>query len=163
MHVRSMLAGAGIWIAACQLESFYAYAPARVMLASGMLAAYTLLIAREVWYARDKELISRWPTLRVPLPKEHDQPAALSRWSTWWRNPAEHSARAEIRLASGRVPFYDDHYFYKNENSYSPGINERCIPHPSILARKGRNRSGEAGHRSPPASPSRLLPSSSSA
>jgi diguanylate cyclase (GGDEF)-like protein len=58
-----ILGGAAIWGAACQIESFYASTPARVMLASGTLTVYTLLIARELWYARDKELISRWPML----------------------------------------------------------------------------------------------------
>jgi hypothetical protein len=34
-------------------------------LASAILAVYALLAAREVWYARDRELISRWPTLAL--------------------------------------------------------------------------------------------------
>ncbi len=63
IRISAMLAGAGIWIVACQIDAFYAYGPARVVLASSILATYALLIAREVWYARDKELISRWPTL----------------------------------------------------------------------------------------------------
>ena len=40
-------------------------APARVMLGSAILATYTMLSAREVWHARDRELISRWPTLAL--------------------------------------------------------------------------------------------------
>jgi diguanylate cyclase (GGDEF)-like protein len=63
LHISLILGGAALWVAACQIGSFYASTPARVMLASGTLTTYTLLIARELWYARDKELISRWPAL----------------------------------------------------------------------------------------------------
>jgi diguanylate cyclase (GGDEF)-like protein len=56
-------AGAAIWIAAFQLESFRASPPSCVVLVSFIQAAYALLSGRELWYARDRELISRWPTL----------------------------------------------------------------------------------------------------
>jgi diguanylate cyclase (GGDEF)-like protein len=64
-HVRAPLiaAGAAIWIAAFQLESFHASPPS--FLVSFIQAAYALLAARELWYARDRELISRWPTLAL--------------------------------------------------------------------------------------------------
>jgi diguanylate cyclase (GGDEF)-like protein len=58
-------AGAAIWIAAFQFESFYESPTSRVSLVSMILAAYALLSARELWYARDRELISRWPTLAL--------------------------------------------------------------------------------------------------
>jgi diguanylate cyclase (GGDEF)-like protein len=60
-----MMAGAAIWIAACQVPSLYDSLQARLVLTSIILATYTLLGAREVWFARDKELISRWPTLAI--------------------------------------------------------------------------------------------------
>ena len=65
IHVEWMFAGAAIWIAACQFQSFYESIEARVALVSVILATYTLLSAREVWFARDRELISRWPTLAL--------------------------------------------------------------------------------------------------
>ncbi len=57
--------GAAIWIAAFQLESFRASPPLCVGLVSFIQAAYALLSARELWYACDRELISRWPTLAL--------------------------------------------------------------------------------------------------
>ena len=60
-------AGAAIWIAAFQFESFAQSLPARVALVSTILTAYALLSARELWHARDRELISRWPTLALVL------------------------------------------------------------------------------------------------
>ena len=60
-----IVAGAAIWIAAFQLESFYESPASRVSLVSTILAAYALLSARELWHARDRELISRWPTLAL--------------------------------------------------------------------------------------------------
>ena len=58
-----ILAGALIWLAACQVEAFYASGDARAMLGSAIVAGYTLLCALEFWRARDKELISRWPVI----------------------------------------------------------------------------------------------------
>jgi diguanylate cyclase (GGDEF)-like protein len=58
-------AGAAIWIAAFQLDSFRASPPSCVVMVSFIQAAYALLAARELWYARDRELISRWPTLAL--------------------------------------------------------------------------------------------------
>ncbi len=58
-------AGAAIWVAAFQFESFSASVQARVMLVSAILAAYALLGAWELWHARDRSLISRWPTLML--------------------------------------------------------------------------------------------------
>ena len=64
-HVRIPLifAGAAIWIAAFQFEGFAQSLQARVSLVSGVSAAYALLGMCELWHARDRELISRWPTL----------------------------------------------------------------------------------------------------
>ena len=60
-----IVASAAIWIAAFQFESFYESPALRVSLVSTILAAYALLSARELWHARDRELISRWPTLAL--------------------------------------------------------------------------------------------------
>jgi diguanylate cyclase (GGDEF)-like protein len=60
-----MFAGVAIWLGACQFGSFYQSESARIVLASVILSTYALLGAREVWHARDKELISRWPTLAL--------------------------------------------------------------------------------------------------
>jgi diguanylate cyclase (GGDEF)-like protein len=60
-------AGAMLWIAACQVGSIYESVEARIALASIILAGYALLGAGEVWHARDRELISRWPTFALVL------------------------------------------------------------------------------------------------
>jgi diguanylate cyclase (GGDEF)-like protein len=62
-----IVSGAAIWTAACQVEVFYGSVQARLALASAILATYALLSARELWHARDKELISRWPALVLVL------------------------------------------------------------------------------------------------
>jgi diguanylate cyclase (GGDEF)-like protein len=62
-----VVSGAAIWTAACQFPSFYQSNDARVVLASVVAAAYSLLCAREMWYPRDRELISRWPTLMLAV------------------------------------------------------------------------------------------------
>ena len=60
-------AGAAIWVAAFQFDSFAHALEARVALMSLILAGYALLSARELWHARDRELISRWPTLALVI------------------------------------------------------------------------------------------------
>ncbi len=61
------LAGGALWLAACQFESFRDSEQARILLVTTISATYTLLCAYEVWNARDRELISRWPTLVLML------------------------------------------------------------------------------------------------
>lgn len=60
-------AGAIIWIAAYQSNAIAGSAQACIILVSVILAAYALLGARELCYAHDPELISRWPTLALVL------------------------------------------------------------------------------------------------
>jgi diguanylate cyclase (GGDEF)-like protein len=67
IHLSWIACGAAIWVAACQVESFRDSVDVRVALASAILATYALLGARELWHARDKDLISRWPTLALVL------------------------------------------------------------------------------------------------
>lgn len=65
VHILLIGLGAAIWIAAFQFEDFAGSLPARVQLVSAIMGSYALLSARELWYARDRELISRWPTLAL--------------------------------------------------------------------------------------------------
>jgi diguanylate cyclase (GGDEF)-like protein len=67
VHGPLVAAGAAIWIAAFQFEIFAQSPPARVAFISCILASYALFSVRELWYARDRELISRWPTLALVL------------------------------------------------------------------------------------------------
>ncbi len=67
LHIALLAAGAAIWIAAFQFNGFAASAQARISLVSAISAAYALLAACELWYARDRELLSRWPTLVLVL------------------------------------------------------------------------------------------------
>ncbi len=63
IHISLLAAGAAIWIAAFQFESVSQSLQARVSLVSAITAIYALLSACELWYARDRDLLSRWPTL----------------------------------------------------------------------------------------------------
>ncbi len=65
VHVLLVGAGAAIWIGAFQFESFATSPSAWVVLVSAIAGTYALLSARELWYARDRELISRWPTMAL--------------------------------------------------------------------------------------------------
>jgi predicted signal transduction protein with EAL and GGDEF domain len=58
-----MAAGAAIWLIAFQFDGFAQSPDARVILVSTVTAGYALASACELWYARDRDLISRWPTL----------------------------------------------------------------------------------------------------
>jgi diguanylate cyclase (GGDEF)-like protein len=58
-----VFAGPAIWLSACLIESFYESQAARVMLASAIMGSYLLLCASEIWRARDRELVSRWPAI----------------------------------------------------------------------------------------------------
>ena len=65
VRIPLIFVGAAVWIAACQFADVYRSNEARALLASLIFAAYVLLGARELWHARDRELISRWPTLAL--------------------------------------------------------------------------------------------------
>ena len=60
-----LAAGAVIWTAAFQFDGFAQSLQARVALVSSVTATYALLGACELWHARDRDLISRWPTLAL--------------------------------------------------------------------------------------------------
>jgi diguanylate cyclase (GGDEF)-like protein len=55
--------GPALWIVAFQFDSFAQSLQQRISLVAAISASYALLAARELWYARDRDLISRWPTL----------------------------------------------------------------------------------------------------
>jgi len=55
--------GPALWIVAFQFQSFVQSLEARISLVAAITAAYALLAAAELWYARDRDLLSRWPTL----------------------------------------------------------------------------------------------------
>ena len=100
VHIPLVGAGAAIWIGAFQFENFAASPAAWVMLVSAIVGCYALLSARELWYARDRELISRWPTmalvvshgcfllLRIPfasaLALSPVPVSRMARSSPWW-------------------------------------------------------------------------------
>ena len=61
------LAGALIFIAACQFESFATSLAARMMFTSAASGIYLVLCAVEIWRASDRELVSRWPAIVLLL------------------------------------------------------------------------------------------------
>jgi diguanylate cyclase (GGDEF)-like protein len=60
-----VLTGAVIWILVWNLPVFSHTTALREYLVSFILTGYVLLGAREMWYPRDRELISRWPTMAL--------------------------------------------------------------------------------------------------
>jgi diguanylate cyclase (GGDEF)-like protein len=62
-----LVAGPAIWIVAFQFDGFAQSMTARIGLVSAISATYALLSACELWYARDRDLISRWPTLLLVI------------------------------------------------------------------------------------------------
>ena len=61
------LLGAAVWLVACFSPAFTHSAASRIVLSSLIVAAYTFLIAAELWYERRKSLIRRWPASFVPM------------------------------------------------------------------------------------------------
>lgn len=59
------VAGTGIWLVACQFDAFIQSLPARIVLASLLVGAYSLLFAWELWRGRRDGLISRWPAMGI--------------------------------------------------------------------------------------------------
>jgi diguanylate cyclase (GGDEF)-like protein len=67
ISVPLMLAGAAIWLLACQIESFYAAPMARTSLMAAIVITYSGLSAWELWRGRAEGLISRWPLIVLLL------------------------------------------------------------------------------------------------
>lgn len=63
----SIVAGALIWLAACQFDGFLQSVPARLVLASGLVGAYTFAFVYELWRGRHDGLVSRWPVMAIAL------------------------------------------------------------------------------------------------
>ena len=59
--------GAAVWLVACFSPAFTHSAASRIVLSSLIVAAYTFLIAAELWHERRKSLIRRWPASFVPM------------------------------------------------------------------------------------------------
>jgi diguanylate cyclase (GGDEF)-like protein len=58
-----LLAGAVIFIVAFQLDAMSQSLRARVIMVAAISSTYMVMSAVELWHARDRELVSRWPTL----------------------------------------------------------------------------------------------------
>jgi diguanylate cyclase (GGDEF)-like protein len=65
VRIPVLAAGATVWIVAFQFEAFARSVEARVDLVSAIAATYAFSAACELWYARDRDLLSRWPTLAL--------------------------------------------------------------------------------------------------
>jgi diguanylate cyclase (GGDEF)-like protein len=59
----SLLAGAALWMLACQLADFATDWELRALLSSAIVATYAWLSAYELWRGRAVPLISRWPAI----------------------------------------------------------------------------------------------------
>ena len=62
-----VLAGAAIWLLACQVEAFYANQYARTALMSAIVVTYSVLTAWEFWRGRNEGLMSRIPIVAFLL------------------------------------------------------------------------------------------------
>jgi diguanylate cyclase (GGDEF)-like protein len=58
-----LVAGAVTWLIVAHLPSFAGDLDLRVLLASGIITAYTWLTAYEFWRGRSEPLVSRWPAI----------------------------------------------------------------------------------------------------
>jgi diguanylate cyclase (GGDEF)-like protein len=58
-----LVTGAVVWLLVCRLPVVTESVDARVLLASGIITAYTWLTAYEFWCGRKEALVSRWPAI----------------------------------------------------------------------------------------------------
>jgi diguanylate cyclase (GGDEF)-like protein len=95
--VAFMLAGAVIWLMACQIGAFYNSPWARAALMSAIVVAYSVLCAWEFWQGRDEGLMSRVPIvvfllahaaiviIRIPLTGSLSLPIVFGHVQIgWW-------------------------------------------------------------------------------
>jgi diguanylate cyclase (GGDEF)-like protein len=61
----SLLAGATVWLFACQFADFAEASELRALLSAGIIAAFTWLTAFEMWRGRTDGLLSRWPAVFI--------------------------------------------------------------------------------------------------
>lgn len=90
------LAGAGVWIAATQIDAFYASLQARTALMAAIVISYSSLAAVDFWHARHEGLVSRWPVIvilvlhaiifltRIPLAGLVQMPDQITRLEIDW-------------------------------------------------------------------------------
>ncbi len=58
-----LVTGAVLWLLVCRLPVLSEAVDLRVLLASGIITAYTWLTAHEFWRGRSEPLVSRWPAI----------------------------------------------------------------------------------------------------
>src|SRR4051794_38828538 len=58
-----LVTGAVLWLLVCRLPVVRESVEIRVLLASGIITAYTWLTAYEFWRGRNEALVSRWPAI----------------------------------------------------------------------------------------------------
>jgi diguanylate cyclase (GGDEF)-like protein len=58
-----LVTGAVLWLLVCRLPVLNESVDARVLIASGVITAYTWLAAYEFWHGRSEPLVSRWPAI----------------------------------------------------------------------------------------------------
>src|SRR5215470_3035053 len=63
----AMAAGAAAWLLACLDPQFAQWAMGRIVLSSGIVAAYAFLTAMELRRERRKPLLRQWPAVFVPI------------------------------------------------------------------------------------------------
>lgn len=98
ISIPAAMAGAVLWLAACQIDAFYANPTARVILMAAITSAYTILNVYELWNEQDAAPVARWPiivllivhglvyfvriplagTLPLPVTPDHVEPPWLS-------------------------------------------------------------------------------------
>jgi len=61
------LAGATVWLVACQFQAFYVSPVARTSLMAAIVITYSVLSAWELWRGRAEGLMSRWPLIVLLL------------------------------------------------------------------------------------------------
>jgi diguanylate cyclase (GGDEF)-like protein len=58
-----LVTGAVLWLLVCRLPIVMETVELRVLIASGIITAYTWLTAYEFWRGRSEQLVSRWPAI----------------------------------------------------------------------------------------------------
>ena len=62
-----IVAGAIVWLAACQIDAFMQSIPARLTLAFVLIVSYSFAFVYELWRGRDDGLVSRWPIMAIAI------------------------------------------------------------------------------------------------
>jgi diguanylate cyclase (GGDEF)-like protein len=63
----SIVAGAIVWLAACQIDAFMQSIPARLSLAFVLIGSYSAAFVYELWLGRKDGLVSRWPIMAIAI------------------------------------------------------------------------------------------------